>query len=274
MSPSTTILLSGAGGQTPHRTLYERRVTMEGTTWSVVQGLGLVVSQPEPGQVLVYGSSDPYPNPAEFLLTQLVAKRHQLGWRFFTYRHGRNIPMPEDPGWVNPPGVFCIETITPEGLTIGYVAREIFRLRQEPVIVAHLPNGSVLRATSDPYRKWSGEWRSATIHHLHRAGGWLGGSAIHYLLRLWAQEMEWVLFACPFQEKGRVYEIYAGLRRPVFILTPFVRFVPPTRLGLPSWAPAPWHYWRTLPAAFRRRVKKEVMRRLKDGERRIDIPLP
>jgi hypothetical protein len=243
-------------------------------TWDVVQNLGLV-ARPEPDKILVYGSSDPYPNPAELLLTQLVASRYQMGWRFFVYRHGRNLPMTvDDPQWVNPPGVFYLESILPKDLTLEEMAREIWFLREEPAIVAHLPGGATLRATSDPYRKWSGEWRSVTIHQLHRSGGWLGGSAIHYLLRLWAEEREWVLFACPFQEKGRVYDIYRGFKRPLFILNPFVRFIPPSQLGLPEWAPATWHYWKSLPASFRRRVRKEVRRKLKNGERRIEIPLP
>jgi hypothetical protein len=183
--------------------------------------------------------------------------------------------MPEDPRWVNPPGVFYLEEILPRDMTLGEMALKIWQLRQEPVIVAHLANGtSTLRTTSDPYRKWSGEWRSATIHQLHRAGGWLGGSSIHFLLRLWAENRKEVLFICPFQEKGRVYEIYAGLSRPAFVLTPFLRFVPPKKLGLPDWAPSPWGYWLSLPAAFRRRVRKEVMRRIWSGEHRIEIPLP
>jgi hypothetical protein len=236
--------------------------------------LGLVVEKAEPGQVLVYGSADPLPNPAELMLTQLVASSCKLGWQFFVYKHGRNLPVSVDDRWVNPPGVFDLETIISKGLTLGELAREVWRLRQEPVIVAHLRDGGVLRATSHPSRNWSGKWTNATISQLHEAGGWLGGSAIHFLLRLWAEERGWVLYACPFQEKGRVYNLYTGLSRPVFILTPFVRFVPPDKLGLPPWAPAPWGYWRTLPASFRRRVRKEVMRRLKDGERRIEILLP
>ena len=242
-------------------------------SWSVVKNLGLVVEKPE--GVLIYGSADPLPNPAEFLLTQLVAKRHHLGWQFFVYKHGRNLPVSVDDRWVNPPGVFDLETIISKGLTLGEMAREIWMFRNEPTIVGHLANGAVLRATSDPWKKWSGDWASYTIPQLHQAGGWLGGSAIHYLLRLWAEERPWVLFACPLQGKGRVYSLYAGLSRPAFVLTPFLRFVPPKKLGLPDWAPAPWHYWRSLPAAFRRRVRKEVMRRLKKGEeRRIEIQLP
>jgi hypothetical protein len=244
-----------------------------GDSWDVVRKLGLVVSRPEPGQMLAYGSADPYPNPAELLLTQLVASRHALGWKFFVYQNGKNLKFPLNEIESVPPGVFLLEQIIPEGLTLGDMAQEVWRLRQEPSIIAHLPGGITLRATSDPSRKWSGGWGQRTIPQLHQAGGWLGGSSIHFLLRLWAEERPWVIFACPFQEKGRVYEIYAGLR-PAFIPTPFLRFVPPARLGLPSWAPAPWHYWFSLPAAFRRRVRKEVMRRLFSGERRIEIPLP
>jgi hypothetical protein len=243
-------------------------------SWSVVKDSGLVVSQPEPRKVLIYGSADPTPNPAELLLTQLVAGRHQLGWQFFVYRHGRNLPVSVDDRWVNPPGIFYLETIIPEGLTLGEMAREVFRLRQEPVIVAHLCGDGILRATTNPQGKWPGGWSTMTISQLHKTGGWLGGSSIHYLLRLWAEEREWVLYICPFLSKGRVYEIYRGLPRPLFITTPFLRFVPPARLGLPSWAPAPWHYWLSLPASFRRRVRKEVMRQIFSGNLRIEIHLP
>jgi hypothetical protein len=260
------------GGKCPVNPI-ERRITME-TTWSVVQKLGLVVEEPEPEQCLVYGSSDPYPNPAEFLLTQLVAKRHQLGWQFFTYRNGKNLPVSVDPYWVNPPGIFNLETIVPKDLTLGEIAQEIWWLRKEPSIIAHLPGRAPLRATSEPERKWPREWASYTIHQLHEAGGWFGGSSIHFLLRLWAEEREWVLYICPFQEKGRVYDIYRGFKRPLFVPTPFMRFAPPSRLGLPEWAPAPWSYWLSLPAAFRRRVRKEVKKRIWFGERRIEIPLP
>jgi hypothetical protein len=244
------------------------------TTWSVVKNLGLVVEKPEPGQCLVYGSADPLPNPAELMLTQLVASCYKLRWQFFIYRHGRNIPMPVDPRWVNPPVVFYFENIIPEGLTLDEIAKEVFRLRQEPAIVAHLGLPNPLRATNKPETKWPSTWSKLTVAHLHDLGGWLGGSAIHLILRLWAEDRKEVLFTCPFQEKGRVYTLYAGLSRPAFVLTPFVRFVPPDKLGLPPWAPAPWGYWRTLPASFRRRVRKEVMWRLKNGERRIEIPLP
>jgi hypothetical protein len=247
---------------------------MKDTTWEVVQDIGLVVEKIEPGQVLVYGSADPLPNPAELMLTQLVASCYKLGWQFFVYRHGRNLQVSVDDRWVNPLGVFNLEFILPKDLTLGEIAREVFRLRQEPVIVAHLRDGGILRATTNPQGKWPGVWSMMSISQLHKTGGWLGGSAIHYLLRLWAEEREWVLYICPFQEKGRVYEIYRGFQRSLFVPTPFMRFVPPSRLGLPDWAPAPWHYWLSLPAAFRRRTRKEVALRLENGERRIEIQLP
>jgi hypothetical protein len=252
---------------------------MEGTTWAVVQGLGLVVPRPEPGQCLVYGSADPLPNPAELMLTQLVASRYKLSWNFFVYLNGNNLPMLNqkvDYRFLrpNPVNVFNLESIIPKELTLGELGREIWRLRQEPTIIAHLSNGSKIRATSDPHKKWPSDWSSKTIHQLHKASGWLGGSSIHYLLRLWAEDRPWVIFACPFQEKGRVYEIYRGFKRPLFILVSFIRFVPPTRLGLPDWAPAPWLHWLSLPASYRKKVRREVMRRLFSGERRIEIQLP
>jgi len=246
-------------------------------TWDVVSQLGLVVEKPWPECVLVYGSADPLPNPAELLLTQLVASRCKLGWWFFVYRHGKNLPLTVPKDWCNPPGVFNIENVIPQGITLGEMAKEIWRLREEAVIVAHLSD-STLRATSNPEKKWSGRWATMTIPELHERGGWLGGAGIHYILRLWAEHTDDVIFICPFQEKGRVYEIYKGVSRPLFIRAPFVKFVPPARLKLqlklPDWAPAPWWYWRELPASFRRRVRKEVQTRLFSEERRIEIFLP
>ena len=243
------------------------------TSWKVVQQLGLVVESPN-SELLVYGSADPLPNPAELYMTQIVASRYKMGWMFFVYSHGKNLLMTVPRGWVNPPGVFNLENIIPPNLTLGEIARAIWQLRKEATIIAHLSPNSLLRATFYPEKKWLKGVHEMTIRQLHEAGGWLGGSAIHFLLRLWAEEMEEVLYLCPFQEKGRVYEIYKGVRRKLFLLTPFVRFVPPARLGFPSWVPTPWWYWRSLPASFRRRVRKEVKKRMLLGERRIEIPLP
>jgi hypothetical protein len=253
---------------------------MEATTWAVVQSLGLVVSRPEPGKVLVYGTSDPLPNPAELMLTQLVASRYKLSWNFFVYLNGNNLPImlnqKVDYRFLrpNPENVFNLEFIIPKELTLGELGKVIWELRREPTIIAHLSNGSKIRATSDPNKKWPSDWSSKTIHQLHKAGGWLGGSSIHLLLRLWAENRKEVLFICPFQEKGRVYEIYRGFKRPLFILVPFLRFVPPLKLGLPDWAPAPWLYWLSLPRSYRKKVRREVMGRLLSGERRIEIQLP
>jgi hypothetical protein len=246
------------------------------STWSVVAQLGLTIKNPKPGQLVVYGSADPLPNPAEIMLTHLVASRYDLKWRFFVYRHGRNLPMSVDEKLLQslPPQVFYLEDVIPKDLTLGEMAQEIFRLREECVIVAHLADGGLLRATSRPKEKWKTKWVSATIAELHEAGGWLGGSAIYYLLRLLAEERNEILYLCPFQSKGRVYRVFQGLRRPLFLLAPFVRFVPPGYLGLPSWAPAPVDYWLSLKPKTRMCIRKEVEKRVLSDELRIEIPLP
>jgi hypothetical protein len=244
-------------------------------SWSVVAQLGLTIKNPKPGQLVVYGSADPLPNPAEIILTQIVASKHELNWKFFIYRHGRNLSMSVDEKLLQslPPQVFCLEDVIPKDLTLGEMAQEIFRLREECVIVVHLPEGRVLRATSRPEKKWPSHWASATITELHEAGGWLGGSAIYYLLRLLAEERNEILYVCPFQSKGRVYRVFAGLR-PLFVLVPFVRLVPPDRLCLPNWAPTPPEYWLSLKPEIRLRIRKEVEKRVLSGELRIEIPLP
>jgi len=241
-------------------------------SWSIVNQLGLAIKRPTYG-VVVYGSADPLPNPAELLLTQLVAEHYRLGWKFFNYCHGKNLYTTVSEIWPNPQGVFNLESIIPLDLTLGKISEEIWKLRKEPVIVAHLSDGSTLRATSCPEKKWSKRRCQMTICDLHRFGGWLGGSAIHYLLRIWAEKEDDVLFICPFQEKGHVYHIYRGIKRKLFILTPFLKFVPPKRLMLPDWAPAPWEYWQNLPASLRKRVKKKAKALIFSGDRRIEINL-
>ncbi|GIW67444.1 MAG: hypothetical protein KatS3mg096_312 [Candidatus Parcubacteria bacterium] len=240
------------------------------TTWELVQGLGLVVEKPLNEGIIVYGSADPLPNPAELILTQLVSSSRQLPLRFFVYRHCRNLHLEIPTNFVCPPGVFYLEDIIFQDLLLSEMAREIFRLRNsEPVIICYLP-----RPGREPKKFRGTDVPRITIAELHQEGGWLGGNAIHFILRLYAEEHPEVLYICPFQRKGRVYEIYKGMRRKIFILTPFLRLIPPPRLGLPEWAPTPWTYWLSLPASFRRRVRKIINHRLFAGERRIEITLP
>ncbi|GEM_PF-3423429 len=248
------------------------------SSWGVVLALGLATDKPEPDQLLVYGSSDPQPNPAELLLLEVVAKLFGLNFRFFVYRNGKNMPMEKLPEEVKLPWLFYLEDIIPPGLTLGEMAVAIWKLRDEPAVVAHLPQ-STLRATSEPTKKWPKGVPNLTVHDLHELGGYLGGSGIHYVLAEWAKKMPRVLYLCPYQKKGRVYEVYQKFKeevevpRPLFVPTPFVHFKPPKNLGLPEWAPTPWYYWRSLPAAYRRRVRKEVERRIK-REKRIEIYIP
>lgn len=239
-------------------------------SWDVVRGLNLVVEKAE--GVLLYGSSDPMPNPSELLLTQEVAAILGSDWRFFVYRHGKNIPIVVPKDYVNPPGVFDLETIIPQDLNLRDVATKVFQLRREPVVVAHRSDGRPIRATTREK-----EVPDIKIHELHASGGWLGGSAIHYILRLYAEKNRNILYICPFQTKGRVYEIYAGMGRKLFCLTPFVRIAPPPRLAPQGWEPLDWNLWRALPRSARhtaRLIIKEVLKEFfRRGEpRRIEIP--
>jgi len=245
-------------------------------SWSVVAQLGLTIKNPKPGQLVVYGSADPLPNPAEIILTQIVASKHELNWKFFVYKHGKNFQMSVNEKLLQslPPQVFYLDDVIPNDLTLGEMAQEIFRLREESVIVAHLADGGLLRATSRPAKKWPGHWASATVTELHEAGGWLGGTAIHYLLRILAEERNEILYLCPFQSKGRVYRVFQELRRPLFLLAPFVRFIPPGYLGLPSWAPAPAEYWLSLGPKIRLSIREKVKKMILSGELRIEIQLP
>jgi len=246
-------------------------------SWTVVSELGLAIKRPTHG-VVVYGSAEPLPNPAELLLTQLVAWKHKLSWQFYNYSYGKSFFMSMSKDGVNIPYLFNLEDIIPSDMTLGEVAKNIWRLRQEAAMVCHLSRILVLRATSRPERRWPEKYVKMTVHELHRAGGWLAESGVHYFLRLWAEKDESLIFLCPFQQRGDVYTIYKGMRK-LFILTPFLKFTSPARLGLPYWAPTPWGYWLSLPAYYRkrtrRRVKKIINSFFKGCEiRRVEIELP
>jgi hypothetical protein len=233
--------------------------------------LGLV-AQPKPDQVVVYGSADPLPNPAELMLTQLVAHRLGIGWRFFVHRHGKNLVLDVPENCVNPPGVFYFENIIPEDINLRALAEEVWRFREEPVVIAHRPDGRSIRAS-----KKVKDVPDVTISQLHAKGGWPGGSAIHFLLRRYAEKHPEVLYICPFQQKGRVYEIYKGVGRGLFILTPFVRIAPPSEEAPGGWEPLSWKRWRSLPAAARRLARSWIKQELKNffrwgGPPRIEIP--
>jgi len=243
---------------------------MEGTTWGVVAELGLVAQPDEMSNgIVMYGSADPAPNPAELILTQLTASQLGLPWRFFIYIHGRNLVLSDSysrpiPRWVSP-----LEELIPE-VSLRQLAEDVWRLRQEPAVVAHRPDGRPIRATSK-----TKDIPDITLSRLHQMGGWLGGSGIHYLLRKYAEKHHEVLYICPFQTKGRVYEIYRGFGRELFVLTPFVRFSP--RFAPQGWEPITWYEWLSLPAAARRRARRWIKQELKNffcrGEpRRIEVP--
>lgn len=246
------------------------------STWGVVQNLGLEVTLREEvkTKTVVYGSADPLPNPGEFLLTELIATRFlQMTWQFFVYCHGKNLPMAVPPAYVKPRRVFSLEEIIPQGMSLKEMAAEIFRLRQEPVVVAHLKD-KVIRATTKIK-----DVPCLTIGELHQEDGWLGGSSIHFLLRLYAEEKGDVVYLCPFSSKGRVYLIYQGVKRPLFIFTPFVRIQPPPQMAPGGWEPLPWLYWLSLPAIAHQRarklIEKSIERFLQCGDReprRIEVP--
>lgn len=245
------------------------------SNWGVVSRLGLeIVPKKLNGpRTLVYGSADPLPNPAELILIQLTASKLGLGWRFFVYKHGRNLPMFVPENWNNLPGVFDLENIVPSDLSLRELAKEIFLLRREPVIVAHRPDGRTIRATSTKLA----DIPDITINVLHEQGGWLGGAAIHFILRLWAEKDPGVVYLCPFSSKGRVYEVYKGVGRQLFVLSPFVHIQPPPSMTSNVWEPITWNLWRTIPATARRHawrlIRREIKRFFRWGEpRRIEIP--
>ncbi len=243
-------------------------------SWSTVQQLGLVTENIK-GKILFYGTSDPLPNPGELLLTQMLASNLDVSWKFFVYRHGKNISMevPEDCAY--PPNVITLEEIIPGSLNLRTIAQEVFRLRREAVVIAHLDKKAI-RATTSSLK----DIPDITIEELHCRGGWLGGSGIHYCLRLYAEITSQVVYLCPYQEKGRVYEIYKEVKREdkdLFVLAPFVRIQPPPSMAPNGWEPMTWKMWRALPAKVRRlarlKIKREIKQFFRRGEpRRIEIP--
>lgn len=221
------------------------------SSWEVVKKLQLVVTslprRSKKKKFLIYGSADPMPNPAELLITQKTSIELGFIWRFFVYQHGKNLSLTIPDNYQNPPGVFYLEDIIPHYYSLRDLAKSVFQLRQEPVIIAHWPDGRAIRATTTRLK----DIPDISIASLHQMGGWLGGSGIHYFLRLYAENNFEILYICPFQEKGRVYEIYKGINRPLFVLSPFVRLCPPPNLVKEGWEPLSWDIWRQLPSKAR-----------------------
>ena len=250
-------------------------------SWQVVSELGLVVEKPEKDEILVYGSSDPTPNPAELLMVQLISSYFDLDYRFFIYEHGKNFKFYYNDSKIeiNVPKIFRLEDIIPPMLTLGEMCEQIWNLRKEAVIVMHLHENTKVRACSVPERKYSKDILDWTINDLHYLGAWLGGAGIEYILRLCAEKNSNILYVVPYQSKGLVFQIYRDFPRKLFVLSPFIKFVPPQKLSLPNWAPLPWDYWRSLPASYRKEVKKYLKQKMKVFfERkevlRIEIPIP
>jgi hypothetical protein len=223
----------------------------EGSSWYVVSKLGLLADWRSNNlrKCVIYGSADPLPNPGEYLLTYLTATLLHESFRFFVYSNGQNLKTIKKSNIKNrmPSNVFQLEEWLGalRNLSVRDICAEVWKLRNEPVIVAHLDN-RVFRATSK-IRELT-QIPDISIDSLHKGGGWLGGSGIHYVLRrkFEALNSERIWFLCPYQSKGKVYEIYRGFDGAIFLPVPFVRIIPPPEEAPQGWEPMTWQRWERL----------------------------
>ena len=268
---------------------------MYADTWSVVKQLSLVVKSPVElmGKMLVYGCSDPFylHNPAELMLTDLLAEQLGASRWFFIYKHGKNLIkyyrshgidllsvlcknygierkwlQNYDDSYPSPPGMRSLESIIDEALPkefrIRDLAREIWELtrngsRKRAVKVCYLSDGRTIRATNK--KEELEKIPDISIEKMHQDGGYLAGAAIHFVLRKYAEQSSNVLYLCPFQEKGLVYELYKGINRQLFLLAPFVRISPPPELVIKGWEPIVFPVWRkALTKGERKAIRRYV----------------
>lgn len=216
---------------------------MLGDVHSVLLGQNLVVTDAL-GHQLLYGTSDPGVNLGEYILTILMAKKLGTTATFLVYEQGpqefvnlslaaSQLVAKRRPDWQN---LVCswlgaqaqirglVETVLrPTGLwnqPVGEIVAEMKGLRPKSQMVAfrrpdflhYSDSKSLLNSKSS-----LGDW--------HESGAWMGGSMIHYCLRKYSEQVSTFTHLAPWNEKGRVYEIYSGA--PIsFILTPWLGIVP------------------------------------------------
>lgn len=214
---------------------------------SVVRRLGLDVEVPI-GQV-VYGTSSQEIHLSEYLLTAAVAAYFQQEAIFFTYENGRSTEESKSQSrkispssdlsqvemiarlneWLGVEVVLSsLRDIVQEmgfwEVRVGDFVSRLSQLRRGQFLVLHFPNRVYYNRSK--LQKIAG----MTIADVHDQGGWLAGSAIHYVLREWG-ENRGITFLAPWSDKGLVYSFYKGTANH-FLLTPYLLLCPPI--------PDPW----------------------------------
>jgi hypothetical protein len=226
---------------------------------------------------LVYGSSDPWPNPAELILLQETAVLLNLKWKFFIYTKGKNHPLAKIQKDVSNGNnfkknkvIFDLEEIIKIEDKLDQIAEEIFKIRGDVIIARH--KDDEMRAKNLKEKKDE----NFTIENLHQEGGWLGGNAIHYYLRKWMTKENNLILLTPYTEKGLIFKMYDVLKKrclPIFSL-----FISPVFYKWnENWVPISWREWRALNKKTRKEIRREVKKIIEQflfkGEKilRVDI---
>lgn len=188
-----------------------------------------------------YGTCDPIPNASELVLTGLLAAcnndyNRRRSIIFFTYDAG--------PSWYtdltyqeSKNGFLNIEPLSLNGsikkiekwigckfenlvfedfirrtnlmdLTINKLIEEISlrRTYRNQYKVCHIPELGL----NDVYNNQKlGDFGDMTIFDLHKNGGWLSGTSIHFVLRIFMENSEETLIA-PWNDTGDIFQIYEG----------------------------------------------------------------
>lgn len=237
-------------------------MAFEENTQAVATRSGVVVATMVDSE-LWYGTSDPAPNLSELLLTAAVGRSFRQPAAFSVYNGGRtefselsmnssrallggaSIPGVEESlrvvlEWFEQPQVRIIsfeEIIRGSGvwdMSIRDVASELLELRGVATKLCYrrLADGPKVVETNSRFIRTNGSMTFGDLHH--NRGGWLAGSAIHYVLRRWTMNGGKCVHLVPFGIKGRVYQIYRGSGTK-FVLVPSLSIFPAG--ADPTWLP-------------------------------------
>lgn len=218
---------------------------MKNDVHSVLMAQRQVVGSVTPNASLLYGTSDPVANLGEYVLTTLLAKRVGLQAVFLVYEFGDpryaaqsleesqivakpcstwQLEVSRWLGWGAELHGFVETVLEPSELwemPLGEIASDLKRLRNQASVL-------VLRSERDSLSTSDRDVLSSrqSLAAWHSDGYWMSGALLHYCLRCYSERISGILHLAPWNEKGRVYQVYAE-SPALFLAAPWLGIVPP-----------------------------------------------